>query len=210
MAGLRMRGIAKSYGGRPVLRGIDLDVGATETVAVLGANGAGKSTLLRVAATLARPSDGMLEVAGVDARAEPEQARHGLSILTQEAPLYPELSPREHLAWWARAQAMPDADPDARLIPAGLAAVAHRPARTLSRGQRQRLALAMALLPDRPVLLLDEPFAALDDAGAAWLAAELRARRGRQAVLMALHDPAQAAAVADRVQLLRDGRLEAA
>ena len=207
---LRLRDIAKSFGRHPVLRDVDLDVARGETVALLGANGAGKSTLLRIAATLARPGMGTVEVAGVSAKSAPERVRGHLSILTQDAPVYPDLTPTEQVTWWARAQGLQGVDAARRLAVAGLTASAAAPARQLSRGQRQRLALTLALLPaDRPLLLLDEPFAALDDAGAAWLEAELKARRGRQAVVLAVHDAAHARALADRVLLLHAGRLEA-
>lgn len=207
-AALRLRGISKSFGGHAVLRGLDLEVPDKSAFAVLGPNGAGKSTLLRIAATLARSREGEVEVCGIDARKDPELARRQLSILTQEAPVYPELTPHEHVRWWARVQGLPAPDADARLQDAGLARVAHQPARSLSRGMGQRLALSLALLPERPLLLLDEPFAALDDAGRAWLAAELATRRGRQALVVALHDVTQARILADRVVSLRAGRLE--
>lgn len=204
-----MRGIAKSYGRHAVLRGVDLDVARGETVAVLGANGAGKSTLLRIAATLARPGAGTVEVAGSSAKDEPERARGNLSILTQDAPVYPDLTPSEQVGWWARAQGLQGVEVAKHLAAAGLTAAAGEPARHLSRGQRQRLALTLALLPaNRPLLLLDEPFAALDDAGTAWLEAELQARRGKQAVVLAMHDAAHARALSDRVLLLDAGRLE--
>lgn len=222
---LRLRGVGKSYGNRAILSGIDLRLAPGECVAVMGRNGSGKSTLLRLAATLVRPTAGTVEVAGIDAGHHPEHARAGLSLLSQEAPLYPELTPREHLRWWARVQGMPDAPGriDAALAAAGLArdgGHAHAtgpptrrgsdlPVRSLSRGTRQRLAIAMALLPDRPLLILDEPFTALDDEGRAWLVGEVAARRGRQAILLALHDEAQAAALANRTLHLRGGALQA-
>jgi len=209
-AALRLQGVTKSFGGHAVLRGLELEVRPGQCVALLGPNGAGKSTLLRIAATLARPREGQVHVAGIDARREPESARAQLSILTQEAPVYPELTPHGHVRWWARVQRLPAPDADARLQEAGLAHAAHQPARNLSRGMRQRLALTLALLPDRPLLLLDEPFAALDEAGRAWLSSNLTARRGRTAVVMALHDAAQAQALANSVLRLNAGRLEAA
>jgi len=188
-AALRLAGVAKRLGGKPVLRGLDLSVGAGAAVALQGANGSGKSTTLRIAAGLVRPDAGTVHVAGHDTRRAGEAARRRMSLLTQDAPLYGELTPHEHLRWWMRAQghAMAPAEATARLASAGLARQADQPCRSLSRGQRQRAALAMALALDRPLLLLDEPFAALDADGAAWLAQELADRRGRQAVVLAHH-----------------------
>ncbi len=206
-AALTLTGIAKSYGRRPVLRDVDLEVLSGETVAILGANGSGKSTLLRLAATIARPDAGTVLVGGANARTEPEAARRNLSVLLQDAPTYAELSPHEHLAWWSRLQGctVGNAAVEVATLEAGLARVAHRPAGTLSRGQRQRLGIAMALLPDRPLLLLDEPFAALDADGCKWLEARLEARRG--ATLLALHDERDAGRLADRMLRISGGRL---
>jgi ABC-type multidrug transport system ATPase subunit len=194
---LRLRGVTKRYGPRAVLREASLDLRPGEAVAVLGSNGAGKSTLLRIAAGLARPDSGTREAAGKPA------------FLHQDAPLYDELTPAEHLAWWARLHRLPagGAAVDRRLGEAGLAGLAHRHAGTLSRGERQRLAVAMALLPDPPLAVLDEPFAALDADAHAWLESLLAARRGRAATLLSLHDEAAARRVADRVLRLAGGRL---
>ena len=200
---LRLRGVAKRYGARSILRGLDLDVADGETVAVLGPNGAGKSTLLRIAAGVSRPDAGTVEVAGHDARREPLATRRACSFLSQEAPLYDELTPAEHVAWWARlhGREASAAAADQALLAAGLARLAHHAVRTLSRGERQRLALALALLPQPRLLVLDEPFTALDAVGHAWLESILAARKasGRGATLLSLHDEAAAARVAGRV-----------
>jgi len=197
---LRLRGVTKRYGARTVLRGLDLELGRGETVAVLGPNGAGKSTLLRIAAGLARPDSGTVEVAGHDARAQPLAVRTACSFLGQDAPLYDELTPAEHVAWWARLHRLDHQESavNRTLLEAGLARLAHHPVRTLSRGERQRLALALVLLPDPPVLVLDEPFAALDTVAHAWLESLLAARQDRGATLVSLHDEAAAARVATR------------
>jgi ABC-2 type transport system ATP-binding protein len=200
---LRFRGVTKRYGARTVLRDLDLDVAAGETVAVLGPNGAGKSTLLRIAAGLARPDAGTVEVAGHDARKDPLAVRKACSFLSQDAPLYDELTPAEHVVWWSRLlgaeHARPDGATDQVLLQAGLSRLAHHAVRTLSRGERQRLALAMALLADPQVLILDEPFTALDSVAHAWLESILVARQGRGATLLSLHDEAAAARVTQRV-----------
>ncbi len=198
MPALWMSGLRKRFGARELWAPLDLTVEAGETVALLGANGVGKSTLLRIAATASRPTAGALVVDGVDAVRSPDQARPRVGLQPQDAPLYAELTPHEHLRWWARLHGVA-VDPDATLVQFGLAQAAHRPSAVLSRGQRQRVALALASLPDPPLLLLDEPFTALDAAGATQVEALLAARRGRKGTLMALHDEALARRVADRV-----------
>jgi ABC-2 type transport system ATP-binding protein len=209
-AALRLQGVSKRYGARTVLKGLDLEVAAGETVAVLGPNGAGKSTLLRIAAGLARPDAGTVEVAGHDARQEPLAARKACAFLSQDAPLYDELTPAEHVAWWSRLHGRDasEATTNEALVGAGLARLAHHPVRTLSRGERQRLALVLVLLPEPAVLILDEPFAALDSVAHAWLESLLVARRagpGGGATLVSLHDEAAAARVASRTLRLGTG-----
>jgi ABC-type multidrug transport system ATPase subunit len=202
-----MTGVRKRFGRRELWapNPLDLEVQAGETVALLGANGAGKSTLLRLAATVGRPSAGRIAIQGVDALAAPAAARAHLGYQPQDAPLYAELTPSEHLRWWARLHGAA-VDADGLLVANGLAAVAHAPAATLSRGQRQRVALALATLHDPALLLLDEPFTALDADGARRVEELLDDRSGRKATLFALHDAAQAHHLADRVlRLDRDG-----
>ncbi|MFO1535057.1 MAG: ATP-binding cassette domain-containing protein [Thermoplasmatota archaeon] len=204
-----MAGVHKRLGGRPVLRGVGLDLPPGRTVALLGPNGAGKSTLLRIAAAASRPDQGIVEVNGTDARRDPDGARRHASLLLQQAPVYAELTPHEHLAWWSRVRDLhlPADRVEAATVECGLARHAHQPAGSLSRGQQQRLALAMALLPEAPLLLLDEPFTALDEDGRAWLEGRLAARRGTGATLLALHDAAQAARLADATLRLDAGVL---
>jgi ABC-2 type transport system ATP-binding protein len=194
LAALTLTGITKRLGGRPVLRGVGLQVGAGETVAVLGPNGSGKSTLLRIAAGQSRPDKGRAE------RPAP------VSYLSQEAPVYAELTPAEHVRWWSRLWRRPhDAEAvHAALADAGLLQLAHRAAGTLSRGERQRLALALAFLPDAGLLVLDEPFTGLDTVAHAWLESRLAARKAAgKATLLSLHGEEAALRVADRVVRLR-------
>jgi ABC-2 type transport system ATP-binding protein len=206
---LRLHEVHKRLGGRPVLRGASLDLAPGATLALLGPNGAGKSTLLRIAAAASRPDQGTVEVHGIDARRDPDGARRHASLLLQQAPVYAELTPHEHLSWWGKVRGLrlPADRIEAATLECGLARHAHQPAGSLSRGQQQRLALAMALLPDAPLLLLDEPFTALDEAGRHWLESRLAARRGTGATLLALHDATQAARLAGGIVHLDGGVL---
>jgi len=208
---LRLVGIRKRFGPRWILRDVSLDVGEGECVALLGPNGAGKTTLLRIAATVSRPDGGNIEVCGVDARKHPERARSFLSFLPQTAPLYAELTAREHLGWWGRMHdvAVGKDLVDAALVDAGLLKHARSRATALSRGQRQRLSLAMAFLPSPRLLLLDEPFAALDVEGRAWVEQRLMARRGLGATLVASHEPETIMRIAHRALRVADARVEA-
>jgi ABC-2 type transport system ATP-binding protein len=205
---LSMQAVTRSRGNRRTLGPIDLAVEAGETVTVVGPNGAGKSTLLNIAGGILEPTGGKVSVAGHEIRAQPELARRSLTLVTQQAPLYDELSPRQHLAWWSRlrGEAGDAADVDRRLADAGLARLAQRPCARLSRGERQRVALAMGLVGTPRLLLLDEPFTSLDAAGEGWLAGVLEARPSDCATVLALHDAAHAQRFGDRTLRLQDGR----
>ncbi|MHB8632621.1 MAG: ABC transporter ATP-binding protein [Thermoplasmatota archaeon] len=198
---LRLEAIRKAYHGRPILADVSFEVKEGETVALVGPNGSGKSTLLRIAGTLNRPDAGRVWIGGLDAARDPEGARRQVGLMTQEAPVDEAFTPQEQLQWWIRL--FGTSHDAARLLDAaGLPA--DRPARHLSRGQRQRLALLMALGHDPPLALLDEPFTGLDPEGVRWLEALLLQRQGRRATLMALQ-PGQEA-FADRVERLGGGR----
>ncbi len=174
--------VTRRFGRHVVLRDLDLHLDAGERVVLLGPNGAGKTTLLRLAAGLLRPTNGTVHRQGV--ATTHASARRGLAYVGQDVPVYAELTVREHLHWWARMHGK-TAD-EAWLDHAGLRRVAEERAGALSRGQRQRLHLAMAFAIDADLLLLDEPTSALDEAGRAWLLESLVASPA--AMLIATHD----------------------
>jgi heme exporter protein A len=209
-SGLELSGVGKIYGGRRALHGVSARFESGRVAAVLGPNGAGKTTLLGILSTLVSPSSGMVRWNGARLeRGSPLRARIG--YVGHDPGLYSDLTARDNLRFFCALHGC-DATParvDRLLERVGLADVpSDASARTFSRGMLQRLALARALAHDPPLLLFDEPSAALDPAGAAWLQAELAAERaaGRTVVLVT-HDLEAAAAVADRVVILRRGRL---
>ena len=202
------RRLSKRFGARVVLDAIELQIAAGQCVALTGANGAGKTTLLRCLASLLRPSDGEVRWFG-QSSTEPA-AKRLIGMVAHETRLYPHLTLRENLVFAARMHdvAGPRRRADELLAAVGLAAHAERLPPALSRGMRQRAAVARAILHDPPILLLDEPFAGLDAEGAGWLFDHLiDFRRGGGAVCMTLHDEGLAARLADAVLLLRGGRL---
>ena len=209
VAALEARAVTRDFGGRPVLRGIDLSVAAGETVVVLGPNGAGKSTLLRILALLLSPRAGSVAVQGHDAQRARHEALRQLGYLGHESACYPDLTARENLAFYAELFGVRDAGRvDELLAWTGLAEAAERPLRTCSRGMVQRVGLARALLHRPSLVLLDEPFTGLDPAASDALDARLRALRAEGcAVVAAVHDVPRAAALATRVVILHGGRI---
>jgi heme exporter protein A len=198
--------VRKSFGRSLVLRDVTVRVGAGEAVALFGPNGAGKSTLLRLCATLYEPTGGVLKLFGSGARDASVRGRIGL--LSHQSFLYPDLSARENLVFYARmyGATSPEHTADEWLDRVGLADSAARPVRVFSRGMEQRLALARTLLHGPDLLLLDEPWSALDAAGADLLTALLRSLRGRGTTLVvATHDFERGLAVADRAIILHGG-----
>ncbi len=202
-------GVSKRYGRMPALTEITFEARPGEALALWGANGAGKSTLLKAMLGLVE-CQGQITIAGHDARRAGKLARHGVGYVPQEALFY-DLSVAATLTFYARLKhAAPDRIP-VLLDRLGLAAHARKPVPALSGGLKQRLALAVALLSDPAVLLLDEPTANLDaQAQREYLAllAELRAK-DQKTIIFASHRLEEVEAVADRVLLLEQGRLVA-
>jgi heme ABC exporter ATP-binding subunit CcmA len=172
---LEARGLRRSFGGLRVLRGVDLTVRPGEAVVVAGPNGAGKTTLLRVLAGLMRPEAGEVRVLGRPVRGDGAAGRRALGLVSHQSLLYDDLTLAQNLTFAARLYRLPRPADTAReaLAAAGLAARADESPRRLSRGMTQRAAIARALLHRPRVLLLDEPFTALDAAAAERLRGEL-------------------------------------
>lgn len=147
---LVVKGITKSYGAKPVLRGIDLEVKAGEIVGLFGSNGSGKSTLLRILAGALPPSSGRVEI------------RASAGYVAQRFSLYPDLTVEENLGFFARCYRTDGARVDAVMDRVGLTPFRSYRADELSHGWRQRLALAAALTHDPKILLMDEATAGLD------------------------------------------------
>lgn len=204
---LEATALVRRFGGVRALGGVSLAVAPGELVLLLGPNGAGKTTLLRTIAGLARPSGGRVTVAGRDVHREPA-ARAALGFLSHNALLYDDLTPRENLRFAATLHGLDDAERriDGALASAALVERADRPVRGFSRGMLQRLALARALLPDPPLLLLDEPFTGLDFPSAEALRHRLGAERAAgRALICVTHGPEELWAIATRVVVLVGG-----
>ena len=207
---IRITGLVRVFGAQRVLDGVDLDVAPGEAVALLGPNGAGKTTLLKIVATVLRPTRGTALVGGHVCVREAESARAILGLVAHGAHVYEDLTARENLAFWIRLAGRA-ADPDA--LAAALADVelerhADARVRTFSTGMRRRLSLARLALMRPRVLLLDEPFAGLDQRARKWLEGRLESFKAEGgALLMATHSFGRELGVADRLAILAGGRL---
>jgi ABC-type multidrug transport system ATPase subunit len=207
-----IRDVSRHYGRRRALSRITLDCEAGQVLGLLGPNGAGKSTLLAILATLLVPSAGTVHYGARNARDAGPDLRSRIGLLAHDLHLYPELTARENLEFFARLYGLPGAQARARsaLERAGLAGRADDIVSGFSRGMRQRLALERSLIHGPRLLLLDEPFTGLDDASAHMLVARLRELRGEDRIIvLATHDLDVAEGLLDRAAILRDGRLVA-
>ncbi len=207
---IRVRGLVKRFGSRFALRGVDLDVGAGECVALVGPNGAGKTTLLRILATLSRPTEGSVRVDGLDLAQDANALRRRVGFLSHQPLLYDDLSGEENLRFYGRMYEVAglEARVAAMLDQVGLAYARHDVVRTYSRGMKQRLSIARALLHDPPVLLLDEPYTGLDRQAAGMLD-EILQQVGMDArtVLLTTHDVERGLGLTQRVTLLARGQI---
>jgi len=205
--------LTKRYGARAAVDDVSFDVATGEVVAFLGPNGAGKSTTLRILAGSLGPSAGRVTVAGHDVVDDSIEARRHVGYMPESVALYPEMRVIEYLDFRAElkrvARRNRGAYVDDAMHRAGVAEVAHRRIGHLSKGFRQRVGLADAVVARPPVVVLDEPTAGLDPNQIRETRALVRALGESHAVLLSTHILSEAEACANRVLLLHRGRLVA-
>jgi iron(III) transport system ATP-binding protein len=211
---LEVKGLAKSFHGHPVLHDIDLNLQPGTTTAVVGSSGCGKTTLLRLIAGFETPDAGTITLAGRQV-ASPESAvtphRRGVGYVAQDGALFPHLTVGQNIAYGLRGQSRSDVDASVGELLETVSletSFASRRPHQLSGGQQQRVALARALARHPVLMLLDEPFSALDTglrASTRKAVAEVLANKG-VTTLLVTHDQEEALSIADQVAVMRDGR----
>ncbi|NGM68128.1 ABC transporter ATP-binding protein [Natronolimnobius sp. AArcel1] len=209
MSAIALRNVQKHFGSIDALRGIDLEVDSGEVFGFLGPNGAGKSTTIDILLHYTRPSSGSVEVLDQDVTTDPVAVRERTGILPEGFAAFETMTGRQHLEYAIESNGADD-DPDVLLERVGLEGVGDRLAQDYSKGMTQRLALAMALVGEPDLLILDEPSTGLDPHGVRRMREIVRAERDRGAtVFFSSHILEQVEAVADRVGILRAGELVA-
>ncbi len=204
---IEAQGLAKYFGRFTALRSLTVTIGRGEFISLFGRNGAGKTTFLRVVAGLSRPSSGSLRILDPQPLA-PLAARGLMGYLSHNTALYLDLTALENLRFYAELHGLPhqDSDLERRIDVVGLSGRGHEPVRNYSRGMQQRLAIARAFLHDPQILLLDEPFTGLDQAGTEFLKGYLAgARRDGKTCIMATHDVPLGYELADRMVVIEKG-----
>jgi ABC-2 type transport system ATP-binding protein len=209
MSVVELDGLRKSYGDVTALRGVDLTVEAGEVFGFLGPNGAGKSTTINIMLDFASPTAGDVRVLGEDPQRDSVPVRRRTGSLLEGYGVYEHLTAREHVEHAIETRGADD-DPDELIARVDLEGAADRRAGGFSKGMKQRLALAVALVDDPDLLVLDEPSTGLDPNGARTLRDIVREERDRGAtVFFSSHILEQVEAVADEVGILYDGEIVA-
>lgn len=200
--------LGRTFSQRTVLAGLTFSLGAGDCLALFGPNGAGKTTLLRILSGLLKPTSGRASIAGISLPGG-ESVRARVGIVSHHSMLYPALTARENVAFAARMFGI--GDPDAAALTAlrrmRMDDRAETPVRVLSRGMQQRTSIARALVHSPAVLLLDEPYTGLDEAGADALTSTLRALRdGGSTLVLVTHHLSEGLALASHAAIMRAGR----
>ena len=211
MIAIQATSLSKAYGFYRIFEDLSFDILAGECFALFGPNGAGKTTLLRILATLQQPSGGHFSIFGQDGVREKELVRQSLMVVAHGSHLYEELTGTENLqfALALRGQRMDIKSRKHALDRVGIGAFADLKVRQYSAGMKKRLALAKVVIVKPKLLLLDEPYNALDEAGVIMTTLIIRQTlEGEGAVLMTTHDRDKAAQVATRGANLQSGRIQ--
>jgi ABC-2 type transport system ATP-binding protein len=209
---LDVRGLRKSFDARAAVAGLDLQVRTGEFYMLLGPNGAGKTTTLRMVSGLLQPDQGAISIFGVDARLDQVGAKRIVGWVSDEPMIYDKLTPNEYLAFvaglWGVEQSVAEARARELIDLLGLDKVAHARCESFSKGMRQKVALADALVHEPRLIILDEPLTGLD-AGSARLVKNVLTERVRAGatVIMTTHILEIAERMADRIGVIAGGRL---
>jgi sodium transport system ATP-binding protein len=204
--------LEKSLGKKQVLRGVSFEAAKGEIFGLLGPNGAGKTTTLRTICTLLTPDSGRIEVLGFDTRKAPAEVRRRVGVVTAEIGVYPRLTARENITYFAQLSEVPDAEiagrVDAVIERLDMGSFARQRAESLSSGQKQKVAIARAIVHDPPVLMFDEPTSNLD----VLASKEIRdfmveARERGKCVIFSTHVLHDAERLCDRVTIIHEGRV---
>jgi sodium transport system ATP-binding protein len=213
-AAVKVDRLEKTLGKNHVLRGISLEAHAGEIFGLLGPNGAGKTTTLRVIFTLLAPDAGTVEVLGFDTRTEPQEVRRRVGVVTAEIGVYPRLSARENITYFAQLSGLVDGDLDQKVRGVidrlDMVPFADERAESLSSGQKQKVAIARAVVHDPPVLMFDEPTSNLDVLASREIREFMVESKQRgKCVVFSTHVLHDAERLCDRVTIIHQGRVVA-
>lgn len=206
---IKIKSLTKVFGTNIVLNNIDLRIETGEVLTIFGPNGVGKTTLIKIMSTLVTPTSGKVVIDGFDIKEAPLEVRKRIGVISHETYLYPELTAIENLRFYGRMYSIPDMDRriDEVLREVGLSYRKDDRVGTFSRGMKQRLSIARAILHDPPVLLLDEPYTGLDQQAAAAFDKILNTNAGESTKVLVSHDLERGVGMCDRALILSRGKI---
>ena len=207
---IQAEGLKKSFGNFDALCGVDLHVKRGEFMTLFGPNGAGKTTLIKLLATLTSPTSGTLSVYGYDVRKDVNNIRSVIGVISHDPYLYDNLSAFENIKFFGTLYGLDDVDNRARSVikQVGLERRMNDLVRTFSRGMKQRLTVARAIVHEPKILLLDEPYTGLDQHGAqifGEMLSDLKSQR--RTILMTTHNIEEGLDLSDRIGILAKGKI---
>lgn len=207
---ISVENLTKRYGPRTAVSDLEFSVDRGEIVGFLGPNGAGKSTTLRMIAGVLAPTTGRVRIDGFDVHEEPKKARARFGYMPEQVPMYPEMRVHEYLEYRSRLKGLPFRDrkknAEGVLELAGVSDAKMRIIGQLSKGYRQRVGIADALLGDPPLLILDEPTSGLDPNQMRHIRALVRSFAGKKTVFLSTHILPEVESTCERVVIIRNGR----
>jgi ABC-2 type transport system ATP-binding protein len=208
---IEAQGLCKQFGSFLAVRDVTFSIPRGQVVAFLGPNGAGKTTTMRLLTGFVAPTHGSAKIAGIDVQSDRLAAAERLGYLPENGPLYPDMTPEELLRFFGRARGMSAGRlrqrADAVIEQCSLQSVAHKPLGKLSKGYRQRVSMAAALLHDPEVLIMDEPTSGLDPNQIRGVRALIRELGKSKTILVSTHILQEVEPVADRVLFIHDGKI---
>jgi len=213
-AAVSVERLEKTLGKNRVLRGISFQAQSGEIFGLLGPNGAGKTTTLRIISTLLTPDAGSVQVLGYDTLKAPDQVRRRIGVVTADIGVYPRLSARENIAYFAQLSEVPDLELkrriDAVVERLDIGSFADQRAESLSSGQKQKVAIARAIVHDPEVLMFDEPTSNLDVLASREVREFMVESKGRgKCVIFSTHVMHDAERLCDRITVLHQGQVVA-
>ena len=202
--------LRKSYGNFEALRGLNLKVESGKACTIFGPNGAGKTTLIKLLATLITPSSGELRICGFDAKKEVNNIRSTIGVISHDPYLYDNLTAFENIVFFGTLYGIEDINEKAHSVieQIGLKKRMNDMVRTFSRGMKQRLTVARAIVNDPKVLLLDEPYTGLDQHGAnifGEMLSELKSHS--RTILMTTHNIDEGLGISDKIAIMTHGKI---
>jgi ABC-2 type transport system ATP-binding protein len=210
---IEVKDLTKSYGSVEALRGVSFHIAAGEIVGLLGPNGAGKTTIIKILTGFLQPDEGSVIIGDLDVLTHTQQVQAGIGYLPENAPLYPELSVQSYLKMMAELRQIPQVDQLSHISEAvyavGIQDYLTRPIGELSKGYRQRLGLAQAILHKPRLLILDEPTVGLDPTQIVEIRKLIKRLARRSTVLFSTHILPEVEALCDRAIILMNGEVKA-